>query len=103
MTASGAEPGRNRVGQAVAGAFAAVDMCPGATMITPLRTLIAAYPLVVEEVNGLTRRAAAAYVNAGAARPRLADADELEPLSGYLHANAAGGWILVNRDERNPL
>ena len=103
MTVGGIESSRDRIGQAVAEAFAAAGMRPETATITPLRALMAAYPLAVEEVDGLTRRTATAHLIAGAARPRLATADEQEPLSGYLRANAAGGWILVNRDAKNPL
>lgn len=91
--------------EAVADTYAVAGVDPGAaSLVAPLRRLIAACRLVVDEVPELTRHTAAAYLHAEAGRPlrggEKADAAD-ERLAGFLYANAAGGWILVDR--RDPL
>lgn len=67
----------------------------------PLDTLIRTYNLAQDEVPGLSRAAAGAYLARwGVQRPELlADAS---PLAGFLFANAKGGYILVNADDPLP-
>jgi len=67
----------------------------------PLDRLIASYNLVHEEVPGLTRAAAGAFL----ARWGIHRAELLEdnsPLAGFLFANASGGYILVRTDDPLP-
>jgi hypothetical protein len=67
----------------------------------PLDRLIAGYNLVHEEVPGLTRAAAGAFLARwGLPRPELLA--DVEPLAGFLFANASGGYILVNADDPLP-
>jgi hypothetical protein len=67
----------------------------------PLDRLIAGCNLAHEEVPGLTRAAAGAYLARwGVARPELLEADV--PLAGFLFANARGGCILVRADDGLP-
>ncbi|HTU18015.1 MAG TPA: ImmA/IrrE family metallo-endopeptidase [Gemmataceae bacterium] len=67
----------------------------------PLDRLIATYNLVHEEVAGLTRAAAAAYLARwGVHRSELLD--NSSALAGFLFANASGGYILVNADDPLP-
>lgn len=67
----------------------------------PLDRLIATYKLGHDEVAGLTRAAAGAYLQRwGVQRPELlADAS---PLAGFIFANTDGGCILVNADDPLP-
>jgi Zn-dependent peptidase ImmA (M78 family) len=74
-----------------------------ASAITPLKTLLRAYPLDVAELNGLTPQSADARLAAEGMGRLDADSSESEKLSGCLYANASGGFILVNRDSSNPL
>lgn len=96
---------RDTIATAVAEAFAAAEFRPEAapSPVTPLRLLIAEQPVLVDEVKGLTRGTAASYLLAETGRPMTIEGEQAEPLSGFLFANARGGWILVNRDTRNPL
>lgn len=67
----------------------------------PLDTLIRTYSLAHEEVPGLTRAAAGAYLARwGVHRPELLE--DASPLAGFLFANARGGYILVNADDPLP-
>lgn len=67
----------------------------------PLDLLIQAYNLAHEEVAGLTRAAAGAYlVRWGIQRPELLE--DASPLAGFLFANVSGGYILVNADDPLP-
>lgn len=67
----------------------------------PLDRLIATYNLVHEEVPGLTRAAAGAYLARwGIHRPELLEDNSL--LAGFLFANARGGYILVRADDPLP-
>ncbi len=67
----------------------------------PLKDLIGAYPLTHDEVPGLTRAGAAAYLARwDIKRPDLWE--DATPLAGFLFANAAGGYILVRRDDPIP-
>lgn len=67
----------------------------------PLDRLIRTYNLAQDEVPGLTRAAAAAYLARwGVQRPELLD--DPAPLAGFLFANARGGYVLVNADDPLP-
>lgn len=67
----------------------------------PLNTLIGTYNLVHEEVPGLTRAAAGAYLARwGVRRPELLE--DASPLAGFLFANASAGYILVKADDPLP-
>ena len=67
----------------------------------PLDMLIGAYNLAHDEVAGLTRAAAGAYLARwGIQRPELLE--DASPLAGFLFANARGGYILVNADDPLP-
>jgi hypothetical protein len=67
----------------------------------PLDRLIASFNLVHEEVPGLSRAAAGAYLTRwGLERPELLT--DGEPLAGFLFANASGGYILVNAEDNLP-
>ena len=67
----------------------------------PLDRLIATYNLAHEEVPGLTRAAAAAYLARwDVHRPELLA--DVTPLAGFLFANARGGAILVRQEDNLP-
>ncbi len=67
----------------------------------PLDRLMASLNLVHEEIAGLTRAVAGAYLQRwGILRPELLG--EQSPLAGFLFANAAGGCILVRREDNLP-
>lgn len=67
----------------------------------PLERLIHSYHLAHEEVPGLTRAAAGAYLARwGVQRPELLE--DNSPLAGFLFANASGGYILVNAGDPLP-
>lgn len=67
----------------------------------PLDRLIATYALAQDEVSGLTRATAGAYLARWAVhRPELLE--DPAPLAGFLFANAKGGYILVNADDSLP-
>lgn len=67
----------------------------------PLDLLIRAYNLAHEEVAGLTRAAAGAFLARwGVQRPELLE--DASPLAGFLFANVSGGYILVNADDPLP-
>jgi hypothetical protein len=80
--------------------YAAAGLEPGGLggAVAPLARLLRAYGLVADEVAGLSGRAAAGYLAAQAGREMLGERTA-SPLAGFLFANAAGGWILVNRDD----
>lgn len=66
-----------------------------------LDRLIGAYNLTHDEVPGLTRAAAGAYLARwGVQRPELLE--DASPLAGFLFANADAGYILVNADDQLP-
>lgn len=67
----------------------------------PLDVLIRSYPLAQEEVPGLSRAAAGAYLARWGVQ-RLELLQDASPLAGFLFANAHGGYILVNADDRLP-
>jgi hypothetical protein len=72
-----------------------------AVVPVPLDHLIATYNLVHEEVPGLTRAAAGAYLARwGVHRPELLE--DAAALAGFLFANAKGGYILVRADDPLP-
>ena len=67
----------------------------------PLDVLIRTYNLAHDEVPGLSRAAAGAYLARwGVQRPELLE--DASPLAGFLFANAHGGYILVNADDALP-
>jgi hypothetical protein len=67
----------------------------------PLDRLIRTHNLAQDEVPGLTRAAAGAYLAGwGVQRPELLD--DSAPLAGFLFANARGGYVLVNADDPLP-
>lgn len=105
MTQPSRDEQQDAIAQAVARAFAAAEFKPEAAIgsVTPLRLIIAEQRVLVDEVKGLTRGTAASYLFAEMGRPVVIEGDQAEALSGFLLANAKGGWILVNRDTRNPL
>jgi Zn-dependent peptidase ImmA (M78 family) len=70
-----------------------------ASAVAPLQDLIAAYGLTVDEVVGLTRKIAATHLAAKAGRQLVEPGADGDHLSGYLYANARGGWILVHAGE----
>ena len=88
------------VARAARSAYRAAGLEPGALAgtVAPLARLLRAYGLVADEVTGLSGQRAAALLAAQGGRGSQ-DAGTPAPLAGYLHANAAGGWILVNRDD----
>jgi hypothetical protein len=88
------------VARAARAAYREAGLEPGALAgtVAPLARLLRAYGLVADEVGGLSGERAAASLAVQAGRT-LPEAGTAAPLSGYLHANAAGGWILVNRDD----
>ena len=68
----------------------------------PLDSIIGAFNLAHDEVSGLTRAVAAAYLARwNIERPELLR-DGTTPLAGFLFANADGGYILVRRDDQLP-
>ena len=67
----------------------------------PLDRLIAAHNLAHEEVPGLTRAAAAAYLARWEVRRPELFAD-VTPLAGFLFVNARGGAILVRQEDNLP-
>ncbi|HEY7424704.1 MAG TPA: hypothetical protein VH682_10790, partial [Gemmataceae bacterium] len=72
-----------------------------AVVPVPLDRLIATYNLVHEEVSGLTRAAAGAFLARwGVHRPELLE--DTAPLAGFLFANARGGYILARADDPLP-
>lgn len=81
---------------------AGIPVPTGTTSIVPLRRLVAAYPLLVDEVNDLCSRIAAAYMQARAGREMVQQAQADNELAGFLYANAAGGWILVKQGDYLP-
>lgn len=67
----------------------------------PLDRLITTYNLVHEEVHGLTRAVAGAYLSRwGVQRPELLE--DASPLAGFLFANGRGGYVLVNAADPLP-
>jgi Zn-dependent peptidase ImmA (M78 family) len=67
----------------------------------PLDRLIATYNLVHEEVSGLSRASAGAFLARwGVQSPELLE--DATPLTGFLFANARGGYILVRADDSLP-
>jgi Zn-dependent peptidase ImmA (M78 family) len=67
----------------------------------PLDSLIRTHNLAHDEVAGLTRAAAGAYLARWEIqRPELLE--DASPLAGFLFANARGGYILVNADDPLP-
>lgn len=89
---------------AVRRSYAAVGLSwpPIAGAPIPLDRLIGGFNLIHEEVPGLTRAVAAAQLarRCDVVRPELMG-DET-PLAGFLFANAAGGYILVRREDILP-
>src|SRR5687768_24701 len=81
-------------------AYLEAGLEPGllAGTVAPLAGLLRAYGVVADEVGGLSEHRAAAYLAAQTGRALL-DSGAPTPLAGYLYANPAGGWILVNRDD----
>ncbi|TAK28737.1 MAG: ImmA/IrrE family metallo-endopeptidase [Chloroflexota bacterium] len=96
-----ATPSADNVAMAIAAAYAAAGLKTEGTEVTisPLRLLIAAQPLVVNEVSCLTRHTAATYLAARAGRDMVTSGDSTVSLAGFLYANTAGGWILVNQGD----
>lgn len=94
------------VADAIRRLFAAADLPwppPARRTVAPvpLDRLIATYNLVHDEVAGLTRAVAGAYLARwGVQRPELLK--DASPLAGFLFANAHGGYILVNADDPLP-
>jgi hypothetical protein len=90
----------DRVVAAARLAYAEAGLEPGGLggTVASLARLLRAGGLVADEVAGLSGRAAAGYLAAQAGRDMLGDSTAA-PLAGFLFANAAGGWILVNRDD----
>jgi hypothetical protein len=94
------------VADAVARLYAAAGLprpspAGGLVVPVPLDRLVATYNLVHEEVPGLSRAAAAAYLQRwGIHRPELLE--DATPLAGFLFANARGGYILVRREDNLP-
>jgi hypothetical protein len=73
----------------------------GAIRPVPLDRLIATYNLVHEEVPGLSRAAAGAFLARwNVRRPELLE--DNSPLAGFLFANARGGYILVRAEDSLP-
>ena len=73
----------------------------GAIRPVPLDRLIATYNLVHEEVPGLSRAAAGAFLARWSVqRPELLE--DNSPLAGFLFANARGGYILVRAEDSLP-
>ncbi len=89
--------------EAVAATFrdAGLAWPPAAAGPIPLGDLIATYPVVHEEVDGLNRAAASAVLRRWDVRwseiPR-----EDPPLAGFLYANSRSGYIFVRRGDILP-
>lgn len=81
---------------------AGIPVPTGTNNIVPLRRLVAAYPLFVDEVNDLCPGVAAAHMQARAGRQMVRPTHANDELAGYLYANAAGGWILVRQGDYLP-
>lgn len=81
---------------------AGVQVATGLSNIVPLRRLVAAHPLLVDEVSDLCPRVAAAHMHARAGREIVGPTKAEEELAGFLYANAAGGWILVKQGDYLP-
>lgn len=94
------------IAHAIRGIFAAAGLSwppPARRTIVPvpLDTLIRTYCLAHDEVPGLTRASAGAYlVRWGVHRPELLE--DASPLAGFLFANASGGSMLVNAGDPLP-
>lgn len=94
------------VADAIARLFAAASLPwpPSArrTVVpVPLDRLIRTCALDHDEVPGLSRAAAGAYLTRwGIHRPELLE--DATPLAGFLFANARGGFILVRGDDPSP-
>lgn len=78
---------------------AGLEVGGGAGTVAPLARLLKAHGIIADEVEGLTRRSAAAYLAAQAGRDMTTVRGKDESLAGFLYASAAGGWILVNRSD----
>jgi hypothetical protein len=81
---------------------AGMPVATGLSNIVPLRRLVAAHPLFVDEVSDLCPRVAAAHMRARAGREIVRPTQAEEELAGFLYANAAGGWILVRQGDFLP-
>ncbi|HTU88553.1 MAG TPA: ImmA/IrrE family metallo-endopeptidase [Gemmataceae bacterium] len=94
------------VADAIRRLFAAADLpwpppARRTVLPVPLDTLIRTYNLAHDEVAGLTRAEAGAYLARwGVQRPELLK--DASPLAGFLFANSRGGYILVNADDQLP-
>lgn len=94
------------VADAIRRLFAAADLpwpppARRSVLPVPLDTLIRTYNLAQDEVPGLTRADAGAYLARwGVHRPELLE--DNSPLAGFLFANASGGYILVRTDDPLP-
>jgi Zn-dependent peptidase ImmA (M78 family) len=81
-----------------AAATAALPWPPEVDRPVPLSDYIGAHPVTHDEVPGLTRAGAAAYLARwNIQRPELWE--DATPLAGFLFANDAGGYVLVRRDD----
>ncbi len=67
--------------------------------VIPLKRLIRKHGLTVDEVPKLTRHEAARYLAEQTGRQMIQGTVSTEPLSGFLFANAVGGWILVRQSD----
>jgi len=95
---------QNAVLAAVRQAFRAAHLDPDGEMepITPLREIVRYHELRVDELPGLTRRSAEAFLYAVAGVQLGPAAEPDAVLAGFLYANLGGGWVLVNADAQNP-
>lgn len=70
-----------------------------ASRVVPLLKLLADQPLCSIELGGLTTSKAAAFLEIEAGHQRELAGQPTTRLSGYFHATARAGYILVPRDE----
>jgi hypothetical protein len=84
------------IDSAVAEVYRRAGLVPGGLgPVAPLRHLVAASGLVVDEIRGLSRAVATKYLEEHGGSSVATGAQNGERLAGFLYANAAGGWILT--------
>ncbi len=84
---------------ATVAAYRNAGLIPGGLgPVAPLRRLVAAYGLVVEEISKLSRASADHYFRKHGGPSIERGEQEDERLSGFMYANAGGGWILTELD-----
>lgn len=94
-----------RIAEAILRAYDDAEITPPTTLggqsIVPLQQLLAGQCMKHSEHPSLKRREAAAFLNQRLPYEVEIAGDPEDELSGYLFANHAGGWVLV--DHRDPI